>query len=75
VFDLLEWLTGAKPLVSAEEEDWQFACFEWLLRNTAGFGRFRQVLREIVPLPSVSRDIPAPLPTRSEIAKLVGTSP
>ena len=39
-FDLLEWLTGPKPLVSAEEEDWQFACFEWLLRNTRGFGRF-----------------------------------
>jgi hypothetical protein len=39
-FDLLEWLTGPKPLVSAEEEDWQIACFEWLLRNTGGFGRF-----------------------------------
>ena len=41
MFDLLEWLTGAKPLVSADEEDWQFACFEWFLRNTGGFGRFR----------------------------------
>ena len=44
MFDLLEWLTGAKPLVPAEEEDWQFACFEWLLRNTGGFGRFRQAV-------------------------------
>jgi hypothetical protein len=40
---ILAWLTGSMPLVSAEEAEWQWACFEWLLRGTGGYGRFRQV--------------------------------
>jgi hypothetical protein len=41
VFDLMEWLTGVKPLIPEDELDWQLACFEWLLKGTGGFGRFR----------------------------------
>ncbi len=38
------WLMGRKPLVSEEEAEWQWACFEWLLRGSGGYGRFRHVV-------------------------------
>lgn len=44
MFDLIEWLSGPKPLISQEEEEWQLACFAWLLRGTGGFGRFRHAV-------------------------------
>jgi hypothetical protein len=49
MFDLLEWLTGPRPLITPEEEGWQFSCFEWLMRGTGGFGRFRHA---VVVLPT-----------------------
>jgi hypothetical protein len=32
------------PLVSDEELDWQLACFEWLLRGSGGYGRFKHAV-------------------------------
>ena len=41
---LLRLLLGGGPLIPQDEVDWQLACFDWLLRGTGGFGRFRNAL-------------------------------
>ncbi len=33
-------LFGSAPLIEPENANWQFECFEWLLRNTGGFKVF-----------------------------------
>jgi len=44
---VLRWLRhliGGGPLIPADEAAWQLACFDWLLRGTGGYGRFRNAL-------------------------------
>jgi hypothetical protein len=44
MFGTLRRLIRRSPLVPPEEAKWQLDCFEWLLRGSGGFGRFRRSL-------------------------------
>lgn len=41
---VLRRLLGGGPLIPPDDVAWQLACFDWLLRSTGGFGRFRNAL-------------------------------